>query len=108
MLKKCCSRTKRNQPCPIPADRQRDRLSYCHVHDPEGAYQQQIAARRRGETTPMIFATASDQPVYTTPRLNRPSTARTVCHPRPGTEPPPFDTASQPLYETYAPHFGPM
>lgn len=32
--------------CGIEADRVRGDLCYCHVHDPEGTYQSQVAEKR--------------------------------------------------------------
>lgn len=41
-IHRCTTPTKRGTPCPLNADRQRNETWYCHVHDPEGACQQQI------------------------------------------------------------------
>ena len=43
---RCSCLTKKHKPCPIFADRITEGKPYCHVHDPRGAFQQQVAANR--------------------------------------------------------------
>lgn len=46
---RCSATTKgrKAHPCPIPADRCRGESWYCHVHDPEGTFRQQMEERQR-------------------------------------------------------------
>lgn len=46
MIRQCTMRTKKQRPCPINADRLHLGNWYCHVHDPEGLFQQQARAKR--------------------------------------------------------------
>ncbi len=43
MNHRCCATTKKGKPCPIQADRLTDGKPYCHIHDPLGTFQQQVA-----------------------------------------------------------------
>ena len=40
----CETITRKGKPCPIEADRVREGVWYCHVHDPEGLYRLQVKA----------------------------------------------------------------
>lgn len=37
----CSAKTTKGDPCSIHADRYHNGKTYCHVHDPDGVYQQQ-------------------------------------------------------------------
>lgn len=43
----CCATTRKGFPCLIDADRLHRGQWYCHLHDPDGLYRQQVVARRR-------------------------------------------------------------
>lgn len=51
----CCCTTREGFPCPIEADRDRDGVAYCHVHDPLGKYRQNVKAGRHApKPTPSV------------------------------------------------------
>jgi hypothetical protein len=43
---RCSCLTKKHKPCPIHADRMTEGKWYCHVHDPRGTFQKQVAAMK--------------------------------------------------------------
>lgn len=50
-MNNCSCITNKNKPCPIPADRKIKNNWYCHVHDPEGTFQQQQQKNKGKKTT---------------------------------------------------------
>lgn len=62
----CSARTRKGAPCPINADRIRNGAPYCHVHDPQGVYQQQNRGelpRHRAEAQPRALDRQMDEAV---------------------------------------------
>jgi hypothetical protein len=43
---RCSQHTKQGEPCGVGADRERDGVWFCHVHDPDGAWQGRIRDKR--------------------------------------------------------------
>jgi len=57
---KCSARTRGKGECSIYADRCRDGVWYCHVHDPLGVYRQQRAALKAKEQGAVIRLVVTD------------------------------------------------
>lgn len=49
-MAQCSQQTKKKKACPVYADRLRwvgrERVWYCHVHDPEGVFREQVEANK--------------------------------------------------------------
>lgn len=45
----CAAVTKKRRPCSIDADRVRDGVWLCHVHDPQGLFRQNVVGKRERE-----------------------------------------------------------
>jgi len=50
----CCKNTKKGHPCPHHADRCRDGVWYCHVHDPGGVFRENVLAGRRDKAAVVV------------------------------------------------------
>jgi hypothetical protein len=63
MIMQCSATTTKGLDCPIHADRVRNGKWFCHVHDPEGLYQQQCRDKRefRAARKSLMLATKKNK-----------------------------------------------